>query len=393
MQVEEPTTRRQHAPITWQPSSARPDPGPQPEPRTSEAGSEQQRARAPKQPRARGGAGSGGRRAREGEQVEVRPNDHAPKRPRLLVEQGPDKGTSNGAAGPLPLPLSRAPYMTKHVKGNDHNTTSTAGKGVQPPRRRPQQSQPRPPARRAARPPAPATGPAPREPRHPPHTGPGTGPPAPGKSLKLLTTNIKSCHTIAELKAKLATSWNLMDGIHVSAALVQLRNLSRTSKDSSVEVLDLANQLCSAAEPLLPDCISRTLANILQAIACLPACLTLQPFVTRLLTHAEQLLPTCESQHLASMAWSLANLGHSCPGFMHTLLLAAQPLLHVFEPQELANTAWAMAKLGHGDPDFLDALISAAHPQLTNFGFPSLANMAWALAMLDHDAPRFLALT
>lgn len=207
-----------------------------------------------------------------------------------------------------------------------------------------------------------------------------------------LTMRIKQCKTVDELEELAEQQGCSMNAIHLSASLVQLRNLWRGRvKPAVAHVNAVLEQLCHLAMPLInSEFEARQLANALHAIGCLPLNPAVVPCVESLVAAAHLLLPRFKPQELANTAWALASLGLNHPTFLDALVAAAQPQLSSFNPEALANILWALAKLGYSHPAFMDAVVAAARPQISVFEPQNLANMVWALVTLGLSRPDFI---
>ena len=175
----------------------------------------------------------------------------------------------------------------------------------------------------------------------------------------------------------------------------QLRNLWRSNvRNSRAQVHALAEQLCSLALPLLPECNAWGLSNMLHSISSLPANATLLRLAGALVARAQPQLANFTNQGLANTAWALATLRMNCsftapPVFLDALVAASKSQAHLFNAQGVSNLIWSLAKLQHYNKALMEALLTAAMPQLAEFDPQGLANMAWALATLGHKSPLF----
>ncbi|GLI61607.1 hypothetical protein VaNZ11_004025 [Volvox africanus] len=213
---------------------------------------------------------------------------------------------------------------------------------------------------------------------------------------QLLTAAISKSKSIDDLFSICSNNWNVLNHIHVSAALSAAVKLPGAQRAAASPLLD---SLADLFLHTLPGSTLREVANVVWSLAKLgrPVPHALLSAVL-LVQQRHDLLGTASPQALANILWALATWQTRGPGQLLLLLLEhCCTLLPMFRPQDTANVLWALGRLNQSTgplppmpASLLPGLLSTAAEQATGMTPQGLATSVWACHRLRLSHAAFL---
>lgn len=206
---------------------------------------------------------------------------------------------------------------------------------------------------------------------------------------KLLTKGIKETKTLGELSDILDTAGDVMNQIHVSAALIhaaQLHAAGRIPVDQHADLTGFLDAWSDVAESHVASFDERGLANIAYALGKLPV-RSQTGLAALLVAQSQGKLARFEPQHLSNVIWGLAALGEAPPPeWLSLFFTVSAPKLAAFSPQGLANTIYALGRMGwQPDTTWAMAWSAAATAQAALFKPQELSNALYGLARCGYS--------
>ena len=204
---------------------------------------------------------------------------------------------------------------------------------------------------------------------------------------KLITHKIASVPDCTALCALLDRHSEMLDCIHVSAAmktLIKMQDVSSLEERRKQECQSILIKVLNINVKNLNH--SRTIANILWGLAKMHW--KMDAALKRdMLGAVQRQLHAFNQQDIANTLWALAKMGVDMDAALkRDMMGAVQRQLHAFSPQGIANTLWALATMGVDmDASLKRDMLQAVQRQLHAFNQQDIANTVWALATMGVD--------